>query len=168
MDRLELYKKAYAILENRTPVLYDCGGLCSSACCMDNGKGMLLFPHEEEYIRTQTDDYNIINSEIVISGYRVKLLTCSGSCERRTRPLSCRIFPLFPFMSEDNRILVDYDPRAKGTCPLLFTDIEGIYIGGLFRLSVLKAADILKEDPLIRAFLLKISGELETIGSFRL
>lgn len=168
MDYTELYKKAYACLENRTPVLFDCGELCRASCCTNNGKGMLLFPREEEYIRNMTDDFTIVNSGIVVSGYRVKLLTCSGSCDRHTRPLACRIFPLFPFFTNDGRISVDFDPRAKGTCPLLLTDVEGIYIGGLFRLSVFQAAEILKEDPLIRAFMIQISNELETIRSFRL
>lgn len=168
MDYIEFYKTAYACLEHRTPVMFDCGELCWSSCCQNNGKGMLLFPHEEEFISSLTSDFILIDSEITICDYTVRLLLCNGTCDRRTRPLACRIFPLFPFLASDGEITVGFDPRAKGTCPLLFTDMDELHIGGLFRLSVLKVASILKEDPLVRTFLLKISEELDTIKSFRL
>jgi len=166
MDFIELYKQAYGLLEGRTPVMFDCGELCSSSCCLDNGNGMLLFPYEENYLSALDTDFIISDSNIIIDGYTVKFLSCRGICSRSTRPLSCRIFPLFPYTYENGRITVKYDPRAYGTCPLLLTDIEGIYMRGLFRLMVYKAAAILAKEPLLNSYLLKMTKELETIESF--
>lgn len=169
MDKLlEIYSEIYGLLENRIPVLYDCGSLCSSACCQNNGLGMLLFPHEEIYLNSLNNDFSIKDSKIEIGGYKVKLLYCSGSCDRSMRPISCRIFPLFPFTYEDGRISVEFDPRASGTCPLLLTDVDGIYMSGLFRLMVHKAAFLLIKDPLIMKFMVHITNELETLKLFRL
>ena len=42
-------KKIYGMLENTTPVLSDCGKICSAKCCKgDSTDGMLLFPGEKE------------------------------------------------------------------------------------------------------------------------
>ncbi len=106
-------------------------------------------------------------SNIVINDYTVKLLYCKGSCNRKVRPLACRIFPLFPYVYEDNRISVKFDTRAAGTCPLLLTDLDGIYMSGVFRLMVYKTALALIDDPLISAYLIHLTKELETIGSFQ-
>jgi len=164
---LDIYSQAYSMLEDRTPVMYDCGNLCSSACCSDNGLGMLLFPYEEVYIASLNNDFSIKNSNIIINGYTVQLLNCKGICNRKVRPLACRIFPLFPYVYEDNRISVKFDTRAAGTCPLLLTDLDGIYMSGVFRLMVYKTALALIDDPLIRAYLIHLTKELETIGSFQ-
>ncbi len=163
----DIYYQAYAVLEDRTPVMYDCGNLCSSACCRDNGLGMLLFPYEETYLQTTPNDFTIKNSNIIIDGYTVKLLYCNGTCNRNVRPLACRIFPLFPFTYEDNRVSVQFDPRASGTCPLLLTDVDGIYMSGVFRLMVYKTALMLITDPSIKTYLIHITKELETISTFQ-
>lgn len=164
---LELYSSAYSMLENRTPVMFDCGKLCSAACCSNNGLGMLLFPFEEELQSSFNTDFSINDSNIIVDNHKIKLLKCTGSCNRSTRPLACRIFPLFPFVFEDGRISVEFDPRAAGTCPLLLTDIDGIYIGGIFRLMVYKTAALLCSEPLIKSYLIKLTKELEVIKSFR-
>lgn len=164
---IDIYSNAYAMLEDRTPVMYDCGNLCSSACCRDNGLGMLLFPYEEIYLKTIDNDFTIRNSNIIIDGYTVKLLYCNGTCNRNVRPLACRIFPLFPYTYEDNRVSVQFDSRASGTCPLLLTDIDGIYMSGVFRLMVYKTALMLIADPLIKTYLIHITKELETISTFQ-
>ena len=167
-DFIDIYSHAYTMLKDRTPVMFDCGNLCSSACCHDNGLGMLLFPYEDIFINSIPNDFIIKNSNIVIDGYTVKLLYCKGTCNRNIRPLACRIFPLFPYTYEDNRVSVKFDPRASGTCPLLLTDVEGIYMSGVFRLMIYKTALMLIDNPLIQAFLIHMTKELETIGSFKL
>ena len=52
------------------------------------------------------------------SSYAVR---CSGKCNRNERPLSCRIFPYFFYLSEEteNRIKVAPDIRAVDFCPIL-------------------------------------------------
>lgn len=166
-DYINLYTRAYMLLETRTPMMFDCGALCSSVCCNENGLGMLLFPYEEEYLAKTNNDFIITDSNIEIQGYKVKLLRCNGTCDRHTRPLACRIFPLFPFTGETGGISVEFDPRAYGTCPLLLTDIEGIYTRGLFRLMVLKTAHMISHDPMINSFLVNMTKELKTIKLFR-
>jgi hypothetical protein len=166
MDYLNLYSGIYKLLDRRTPVLFDCGELCSSACCKNNGKGMLLFPYEEKYLERQDTDFTIIDSDIDIKGYRIKLLFCNGTCDRKTRPVSCRIFPLFPYTDAESNIQVVFDPRARTTCPLHLDDMEGIYIGGLFRLMIYKAAVLLAAEPLIRDFMIKLTEELKTMDNF--
>ena len=77
------------------------------------------------------------------------------------------IFPLFPFLHK-GRITIAFDPRAKGTCPLLFEDIEELYIRGLFRLKVLIASyEMIQHEPL-RDFLSAYTIELDEIARFKL
>lgn len=163
---IDIYSRVYSILNERTPVMFDCGKLCSSACCKDNGLGMLLFPHEESYLKLNDNEFTIKDSNIVIDNYNVKLLYCKGTCNRNVRPLACRIFPLFPYTYKDNRITIKFDSRASVTCPLLLTDLDGIYMSGIFRLMVYKASIILLEDPLIRSYLTHLTKELDTIADF--
>ena len=101
-------------MKSVTPVKSDCGKLCNGECCKgDNTTGMLLFPGEEALFKDNRD-YKVIKDADGKS-----LLVCSGKCDRQTRPLSCRIFPLVPVLV-DNRIYVLDDPRAKGMCPLIY------------------------------------------------
>lgn len=71
---------------------------------------MLLFPGEATYYEQ-------------LPGYTVRhaaagdLLTCSGTCHREDRPLSCRLFPLLPVLRADG-VKVAMDLRAKTVCPL--------------------------------------------------
>jgi len=163
----ELYNKVYEIIGTTTPMLFDCGELCNFACCHDNGLGMYLFPGEKEYINTFEHDFNIVDSSFKTGGVPVSLLTCTGSYNRSFRPLSCRIYPLFPYLRGD-RLTIEFDSRAMGNCPLHFDDIEGIYIRGLFRLKVLMAANILVKHEPARIFLESLTRELDEISRFRL
>ena len=38
MNKKILYKKAYRILENSTPLKFDCGTLCDKKCCSGDDK----------------------------------------------------------------------------------------------------------------------------------
>ena len=166
-DYLSTYEKLYKFFEKSAPMHFDCGLLCDNACCRDNGLGMFLFPHEEEYLESLGHDFTITESNFIFNGSTVKLLLCNGHCTRRLRPLSCRIFPLFPYLRK-GRITVDFDPRAKGMCPLLFTDIDELYVLGLFRLKVLKTGAIMSDIAELANFLENYSAELDTIARFKL
>ena len=115
-DYGKLYKKAFSILGDLTPLKADCGTLCGGLCCKgDSTTGMLLFPHEESSLRvisTQMGD---------------RLAVCNGSCNRAERPLSCRIFPFFPTVDEKGRVFVEKDLRAFRTCPLLMHSEEIVF-----------------------------------------
>lgn len=115
----EIYKSIYKYYADTTPLLFDCGKLCDGACCKsdDNEEtGMYLFPGEEALFRNNPD-FKIVSSEFEYGGKYADILICKGRCERTIRPLSCRIFPIIPYIEGNNFKLI-FDPRAKGICPL--------------------------------------------------
>lgn len=109
MKKENVIKSCYSVLRKATPLNFDCGKICNGKCCEGDDKtGMLLFPGEENLI---DPNINIIENEC---GY--KLAVCNGNCDRNRRPLACRIYPLFPLITEENEIKVITDLRAE--CPL--------------------------------------------------
>ena len=113
MKKENVIKSCYSILRNVTPLDFDCGKICNGKCCKGDEKtGMLLFPGEEKFI---DPDINIIETE---GGN--KLAVCNGTCDRNRRPLSCRIYPLFPVVSDQGDMKVLFDYRAS--CPLGMSD----------------------------------------------
>jgi hypothetical protein len=116
MDRKSLYTRAYQQLNRCTPLRFDCGRLCDRVCCRGED-GMWLFPGEEELLLAEPS-FTIKSLEWGLPGGRSLFwLTCQGECRRELRPLSCRIFPLAPYLKKD-LVTVAIDPRAKGLCPL--------------------------------------------------
>ncbi len=111
MEKEKIIEKCYDILRRETPLRFDCGKLCGGFCCKgDENTGMILFAGEEKFL-----DPSIKIKE----NDGVKYAVCNGSCNRNKRPLSCRIYPLFPYIKEKNEkkyIEVGLDFRAK--CPL--------------------------------------------------
>lgn len=119
MNISEIYKSIYNFYGDTTPLIVDCGKLCGGACCRsdDNEEtGMYLFPGEEKLF-LDNPDFEIIDSEFFYDGKFAKILICKGVCKRDLRPLSCRIFPLIPYIKNENFKLI-FDPRAKSICPL--------------------------------------------------
>lgn len=114
----ENLKKAYEILRHVTPLgFYDCGRLCDGLCCRGDCKGMWLYPGEEELFRNK-EGFEVCETE---GNYGYPMVICSGECDRDERPIACRIFPLFPIVTEEEgkiRINVIRDPRA-GMCPII-------------------------------------------------
>ena len=109
MKKEDVIKSCYSLLRRVTPLDFDCGKLCNGKCCKGDEKtGMLLFPGEEMLI---DPNINVIETE---NGERIAV--CDGICDRSRRPLSCRIYPLFPLASEDGSVKVILDLRAD--CPL--------------------------------------------------
>lgn len=117
-DCLSFYSKIYRLFDKLTPLPVDCGQLCEGACCKgDSDTGMLLFPGEEAMFKN-IDGFIIKDTDFFLSdGFCIKLLICTKDCDRKKRPLSCRIFPLFGVLDNNNMKIV-VDPRAKGICPL--------------------------------------------------
>ena len=151
MDRTD-YLTLYRLFDGITPLPRDCGVLCGKACCRgDENTGMLLFPHEETVLRTVETD-----------GRRYAV--CGGRCDRTQRPLSCRIFPLFPFSDEAGRILVTADPRAKKICPLARQAKYAAFSRPFIR-AVLETGRILSRDAAGKAFLTELSGEIREIAA---
>lgn len=114
MNAKKLYNHLYKLLENSTPIGVDCGQLCGAACCKGDGEtGMYLFPFEECMYDGTEDWIKIYDSDFIFEGKPVKIAICGGTCDRKKRPLSCRIFPLF---KQDDELKNDL--RAVHICPL--------------------------------------------------
>lgn len=142
------YKKAKSIMEDKTPLKKDCGLLCGKACCKGDGEtGMLLFPFEETALP-------------VIEKNGVRLCVCDGSCNRDERPLSCMIFPFFPYITPEGRIKVIPDIRGSEICPIVrnFTETK---LDRRFLYRVKKVGRQLAEDEECRVFLNGISREMD-------
>lgn len=143
-----LYKRAKDIMEEKTPLKKDCGLLCGKACCKGDGEtGMLLFPFEETTLP-------------VIEKEGVRLCVCDGSCNRKERPLSCMIFPFFPYITPEGRIKVIPDIRGGEICPIVrnFTQTR---LDRRFLHRVKKVGRLLIEDDECRAFLEGVSREFD-------
>lgn len=154
MQKDKVIKKAYKIMNNVTPLKTDCGKLCDCECCKgDENTGMLVFPGEEDFLEQD----KTFSFKKTTDGKTV--VVCASKCDRKVRPLSCRIFPLFP-MIIDSKIYLFDDPRAKGICPLLYDEIE---IDARFEKSVLRVGKLLCKNDETKEFLQKITDEICTI-----
>ncbi len=152
-DYTALYQKINAIMKTLTPLRVDCGVLCGGACCKgDERTGMRLFPHEQSVLP-------------VIEENGVRLAVCNGSCDRETRPLSCRIFPFFPTINDNGRIFVETDDRAYRLCPLLTHSDEIVFDKRFFK-AVKRVGKLLANDPECRAFLEEETAEIDTYRMF--
>jgi len=112
MKKEDVILTCYSLLRKETPLKEDCGKICNGKCCKgDNYTGMLLFPGEEKLIDKNIEIKEIENGD--------KIAVCNGSCDRNKRPLSCRIYPLFPMIinnegKEEIKTIID----LRADCPL--------------------------------------------------
>lgn len=115
------YTKIYKMLENVTPLEIDCGKLCEGACCAvtDEITGMYLFPNEDIMYKPMPSWGAIHEIDFTYDkGKYIDLFTCEGKCDRKLRPLSCRIFPLVPYAKRGEKLQIIMDIRGRGMCPL--------------------------------------------------
>lgn len=150
MNRNRLYKKAKTIIGDKTPLYKDCGLVCGGACCKgDDGTGMLLFPGESTGLAVTEKD-------------GVRLAVCKGKCDRCERPLSCMIFPFFPYLTKEGKIKVIPDIRGYAVCPLIRNYADARFDRG-FLMRVKKVGRLLKEDEECRDFLYETSREIDML-----
>lgn len=147
-------REAYAQLEKATPLgRMNCGELCGAVCCTAKaGDSMELFPFEKELF-VSSEGYEITEGE-------VSLVKCSGKCNRSERPLACRIYPLFPMVTEEDgeeNISVIYDPRARSSCPLC---AQREKLDRRFVRAVRRAGKYLLKDPVTASYLRNTSEYL--------
>lgn len=155
-------RRVYSLLENVTPLKYDCGKLCENACCKGNvfsdcDEGMMLLPFEKDLLYDK--GFEIRDSE------QGSVIFCDGKCDRRNRPFMCRIFPYYiriRKIGESTKINILTDPRALSFCPVA-RKIKGARTNILFKRNVLRCARILMKDKDIAAELLKTSEECDSI-----
>lgn len=122
MNAAYVYLQLYRLFDSSTPTHFDCGKLCSKACCKGDDCGMYLFPGEKKVFGMLNPEWAEIETSEFTYNFggktkHVPILFCSGECDRFQRPLACRIFPLTPYL-EDGKLRIIVDPRAKSVCPL--------------------------------------------------
>lgn len=155
----KIIKGAYDRLYHKTPLgFYNCGRLCDGLCCRGDCKGMWIYPYEEEFFVAKKG-FEVCETE---GNYGYPMVICSGECNRKERPLACRIFPLFPLVIEEDGKLkfeVIYDPRAN-MCPLVRQNKP---LDPSFIKEVRKTARYLAQDEKILEYMKAVSLELMEI-----
>ncbi|MBQ8002594.1 MAG: hypothetical protein IJ297_04040 [Clostridia bacterium] len=165
MRPIEFYNQIYSVLGSHTPLKGDCGKACNKACCEGDkdGDGMYLFPFEEEMYASLPDWASISETDFEYDkGKYAPLFSCDGVCDRTLRPLSCRIFPLTPYIATDGVLEVIVDPRANGMCPL-----AGLYVEDFdpdFVKAVEEVGKLLCENTDTKKFLESFSRMLDEIN----
>ena len=152
---------ARKILEEVTPLKADCGRVCDAACCASlegEETGMLLFPGEEALCR------QVPGGRIEETATGTLLLICRGTCAREERPLSCRLFPLFP-EPEGEQIHVRMDARAGAVCPLAGMGLRAL--SPTFVEAVRQAGKALMGDPEQRVFLERLAAEQRELRALK-
>lgn len=142
-------EKAWALIENLTPLKTDCGLTCGAACCQadeDGQGGVKLFPGEAQAYE-DADWAKIEGGE----------LTCGGRCPRALRPLGCRIFPLTPARKASGALSLRIDRRAFAMCPLAPHGVKAL--DPAFVSAVREALSIVDSAPEGREFLNKWIAE---------
>ena len=153
MASLESVLAARALLKTLTPLKTDCGRLCAGACCQPDEEGlngMLLFPGEEA-LYEDCDFAKVIPAEFDLAGERAQLLVCEGRCDRDSRPLACRLFPLYLRFLRSGKTKVKMDPRAASVCPLTDYGVEAL--SSAFVDAARQAYDRLLEDEACARYL---------------
>ncbi len=146
----DIISQAKAVLSTYTPLSADCGLVCGKACCKGDGEtGMLLFPGEDTALPVKEKG-------------GVRLCVCEGKCNRSERPLSCMIFPFFPYMDENGKIQAKADIRGISICPLISHKDEIIF-SKIFLRRVARAGRILAKDKECRKFLWETSRETDIL-----
>ena len=160
MNRLSVLKTTYEILDKVTPLRLDCGKLCEQACCKggDEDNGMLLFPGEEELLANQDEWLTLTPIDHIRSN--IYIARCNGTCPRSLRPLSCRIFPLTPYLTENDILIIKMDPRAKQLCPLA-REMDKKDLLPEFTKAVRKASALLITESSIKAYIYDLSRMLD-------
>lgn len=163
IDKRAFYEKLYSMLDDITPLSVDCGGLCDGACCAvtDDITGMYLFPGEEAMYCPLPDWAQIHDTDFTYDGGKeVNLITCDGICDRKRRPLSCRIFPLVPYVKRGEKMKIVMDIRGKGMCPLAtamkITDLSPDFVEAVSK--AMKMCMLVRET---REFLYALSDSLD-------
>ena len=149
---------AYGRLKYETPLKCDCGKLCDGLCCKgDDQRGMILFFGEEKLFENKQE------FQIKKDSLGRNVLICKAYCDRKTRPLSCRMYPLFPYIYEENgeiKLKVIYDIRGINSCPIVFRNMR---VSRKFVLSVRQAGKELLRNERCKKILWDISREIDEI-----
>ena len=152
----ESLNKLYELLEDVTPLSWDCGMLCGAACCKGTDRdGMILFPGERELFESMSG-FSIHHNE----RYGYDVLVCEGVCEREVRPLSCRIYPYFFYVTEEF-VRVAPDVRAIRHCPLVD---DKMVLSRTFLRRMRMCAEVIRMDKNLYDFIARLSAIITDFG----
>lgn len=170
MNIAYIYLQIYRLFDDAHPLPGDCGKLCGKACCSGDDAGMYLFPGEESVFRLLNPSWaNIEKSDFTYCfGGREKnvpIIFCSGDCDRYQRPLACRIFPLTPYLSENGRLEIIIDPRAKSVCPLPYK-LDICDFNSRFVKNIRRAFLLLMKNDEIKEYLIRYSEYIDEYRKF--
>ena len=133
MDDIKRWKAVYRLLNRVSTLVYDCGRLCGSACCMCSSQkeemGIYLFPGEHKLLKEAGGDWLEWSTQDPAElgfpeswtepVYFVKCKT-PPVCPRDQRPLQCRTFPLKPVIGENGVLeMIWNDDELPYTCPVI-------------------------------------------------
>ncbi len=161
MTEKNFYKLIYSILGSLTPIPADCGRLCNKKCCEGDkdGDGMYLFPGEEKLYEPLPSWAAISETDFTYGEKEALLISCGGVCDRKHRPLSCRIFPLTPYIDKNGELKVIVDPRSRGMCPMAVLRLSDFDCD--FVKAVEAAGKVLVKNSECRKFLTAFSRMLD-------
>ncbi|MEX1377359.1 MAG: hypothetical protein AB1Z23_07760 [Eubacteriales bacterium] len=154
MKTENLIEEAISIIGDTTPMNFDCGTMCQRACCVSEGY-MMVFPYEMPML--QNKNYIFKKADLISYG-KIDVVTCDGTCDRNSRPFSCRIYPLAPKFIDDE-IFVRLDVRGRPTCPLCHKSMSSL--NKVFIEKVKKAFIHLSKDSEMKQFLKAISNHVD-------
>ena len=161
--RLSILKRIYKIFDHVTPIKSDCGELCCARCCQGSvHDGMWLLPDEDLLLK----DADFLTIHETIEG---KYAVCNGHCDRKLRPIACRMFPYFPFLFRTrtgaHHVKPMPDARALATCALF--DVNAPEITPAFKQAVRRAGILMMQDHMIRNWMSYSSGYICDIAQMR-
>ena len=170
--RKSTFLAIYRLLDKVSPVPFDCGQMCSAACCTcgkeDESLGMYLLPGEHKvYSKEDTWlswSYEYAEDMDFPESWKGKVyfVRCNNPphCSREKRPMQCRTFPLTPHIDECGELtLIPNDSELPYYCPLLdnIDELEEDFIK-----ATLTCWKHLIRDPLIYD-LVKYDSELRNL-----
>lgn len=136
-----LFKRAYRLLDV-SPLKDggDCGLLCGRKCCRPLEElGIYLMPHERNALYGSKDTFRWERQK---RGY---FLQCDGICDRKSRPMQCRVYPLMPIIGLNGLMFIR---NPMGGCPIDKNDLTPEFIRRCFKAYKL----ILKNSRLLRFY----------------
>lgn len=161
--RISLLKRIYRLLDNVTPIDGDCGNLCGARCCKGGDHdGMWLLPDEDLLLK----DADFLTIHETLEG---KYAICNGHCDRKLRPIACRIFPYFPMLfrtrNGSHSVKPMPDLRALAACALF--DTNAPQINPEFKQAVHRAGMLMMQDRCLRGWLSRTGEYIFDIGQMR-
>ncbi|MDD4297434.1 MAG: hypothetical protein PHC69_10855, partial [Ruminiclostridium sp.] len=134
-------------LDSKSNDQFSCKDSCLSIA---KGSNRLSLTDSDQLDSKDSNWFNIIDSNIsLLNGYKIKYLTCSGHCPRECRPLSCRIFPVIPYINELGRMEFRLDLRSLRTCPIAYKSDEYVIDESFIENLYLAFPPLLKDKQVV-------------------